>query len=82
MKSFDTSSLWRISEFRKASDEGRLDLASDVDRPTVLPTTLLADLRRLHADGENGDVLEVFAACLEIARRHCCTLSRVRSCGP
>jgi hypothetical protein len=64
MKSFDASSLWRISEFRKARDEGELDLAPDPDQPTLLPTTLLADLRRLQADGENGDVLEVFAACL------------------
>ena len=64
MKAFDTSSLWRISQFRKARNEGRLDLARGADRPTVLPTTLLADLRRLQGDGADGDVVEVIAACV------------------
>jgi len=64
MKAFDTSSLWRISQFRKARNEGRLDLAQHGDRATVLPTTLLADLRRLHGEGADGDVLEVIAACV------------------
>jgi hypothetical protein len=64
MKAFDSSSLWRISEFRRARNEGRLDLGQEAGRPTLLPTTLLADLRRLHAEGANGDVLEVFAACV------------------
>ena len=64
MKPFDPSSLWRISEFRKARDEGRLELSPDATRRTLLPTTLLADLRRLQSDGAAGDVLEVFAACL------------------
>jgi hypothetical protein len=64
MKSFDTSSLWRISEFRRARSEGRLDLAHGADRPTLLSTTLLGDLRRLQAEGANGDVLEVLAACV------------------
>jgi hypothetical protein len=32
--------------------------------PTLLPTTLLADLRRLDADPSSGDVLEVMAACM------------------
>ena len=64
MKPFDPSSLWRISEFRKARDEGLLDLFPDGSRPTLLPTTLLADLHRLQGDPANGDVLEVIAACL------------------
>lgn len=64
MKPFDPSSLWRISEFKKARDEGLLDLFPDGNRPTLLPTTLLADLRRLQGDPANGDVLEVIAACL------------------
>jgi hypothetical protein len=64
MKSFDSSSLWRISEFRRARNEGRLDLAHGSERPTLLPTTLLADLRRLQAEGAHGDVLEVLAACV------------------
>jgi hypothetical protein len=64
MKGFDTSSLWRVSAFRKARREGQLDVGPSEDRLTVLPTTLLADLRRLQSDGAGGDVLEVVAACL------------------
>ena len=64
MKGFDTSSLWRISEFRRARNEGRMELVEGADRPTLLPTTLLADLRRLQAEGASGDVLEVIAACV------------------
>ena len=64
MKAFDSSSLWRISEFRRAQSEGRLDLAGSPGRPTLLPTTLLADLRRLRGDGPSGDVVEVIAACV------------------
>ena len=64
MKSFDSSSLWRTSEFEKARNEGRLDLGRDATRATLLPTTLLADLRRLRSEGANGDVLEVLAACV------------------
>lgn len=41
-----------------------MDLVPGADRPTLLPTTLLADLRRLQADGANTDVLEVIAACV------------------
>ena len=64
MKAFDSSSLWRISQFRKARNEGRLDLEQGGDRATLLPTTLLADLRRLQSEGADGDVLEVIAACV------------------
>lgn len=32
--------------------------------PTLLPTTLLADLRRLDADPTSSDVLEIIAACM------------------
>ena len=64
MKTFDPSSLWRISEFRKARNEGRFDLAASPDRATLLPTTLLADLRRIRSDPAGSDVLEVVAACV------------------
>jgi hypothetical protein len=60
----DSSSLWRISEFRKARNEGRLELEHGGERPTLLPTTLLAELRRLQSEGAGGDVLEVMAACV------------------
>ena len=64
MKGFDTSSLWRVSAFRRAHREGQLDAGQLGDRLTVLPTTLLADLRRLQSDDAGADVLEVVAACL------------------
>ena len=64
MNGFDTSSLWRVSAFRRAGREGQLDVGRPEDRLTILPTTLLADLRRLQTDGAGGDVLEVVAACL------------------
>ncbi len=64
MKAFDSSSLWKISEFQRARSEGKLDLAPGGDRLTLLPTTLLADLRRLQSEGADGDILEVIAACI------------------
>lgn len=64
MKGFDTSSLWRVSAFNRARREGRLDVGLGGERATLLPTTLLADLRRLQGSGAGGDVLEVIAACL------------------
>jgi len=82
MKAFDSSSLWRISQFRKARNEGRLDLEQGGDRATLLPTTLLADLRRLQSEGADGDVLEVIARrASAIARRRCCTSSTASSSG-
>jgi hypothetical protein len=63
MKDFEPSTLWRISAFEQARRSGRLHSGQD-DRPTLLPTTLLADLRQLGKDPANNDVLEVIAACV------------------
>ena len=63
MKDFEPSTLWRISAFEQARNSGRLGAGQD-DRPTLLPTTLLADLQQLHKDPANNDVLEVIAACV------------------
>ena len=62
MKDFEPSTLWRISAFEQARHAGRL--GGREDRPTLLPTTLLADLQQLHRDTVNDDVLEVIAACM------------------
>lgn len=58
MPDFEHSTLWRISAFERlrenAAGEG----------PTLLPTTLLADLNQLQRDPAHDDVLEVVAACV------------------
>ena len=64
MKTFDPSDLWRISDFRRARSEGRFELDESPGRATLLPTTLLTDLRRIRSDPTTSDVLEVIAACL------------------
>jgi hypothetical protein len=63
MRDFEDSTLWRISAFERARLEGRFENGLDLDRPTLLPTTLLADLERIEADPSTNDVLEVIAAC-------------------
>lgn len=64
MRDFEDSTLWRISAFermqRQTGGSGFMRLAG----PTLLPTTLLAELRRLDADPASSDVLEVMAACM------------------
>lgn len=64
MRDFEDSTLWRISAFERM----RLQTGTNGYQPregaaTVLPTTLLADLR-LNTERPEGDVLEVLAACL------------------
>ena len=63
MDNFESSTPWRVSAFQQARRSGQQGLAQ-LDRVTLLPTTLLGDLRRLQGDGGGGDVLEVVAACL------------------
>jgi hypothetical protein len=61
MAGSEPSTLWRLSDFERLRQEG---LHEGGGRPTLLPTTLLADLRRLESSPANGDPLEVLAACL------------------
>ena len=64
MREFDDSTLWRLSGFNRVRlDTGTSGFAR-LGAATVLPTTLLADLRRLDADPTSNDVLEVVAACV------------------
>ena len=63
MRDFD-STLWRISAFERARAAGEGSPGVGFDRPTLLPTTLMADLQRLQANPAANDVLEVIAACL------------------
>jgi hypothetical protein len=62
MRDFD-STLWRISAFERARASGEASPGVGFDRPTLLPTTLMADLQRLEANPAANDVLEVIAAC-------------------
>lgn len=64
MDDFETSTLWRISAFQHARDDGQFGPRLGEDRLTFLPTTLLSDLQQLQNDPTNGDVLEVIAACI------------------
>ena len=64
MRDFEDSTLWRVSAFERVLHETGTSGFTRLDGVTVLPTTLLSDLRRLHRDPETNDLLEVMAACL------------------
>jgi hypothetical protein len=64
MKDFEDSTLWRVSEFERERLRTGGSAFNRLDQATVLPSTLLADLRRLDAGGASDDTLEVFAACM------------------
>lgn len=64
MRDFEDSTLWRISAFERHRRETGNSGYARLDGPTVLPTTLTADLQRVNFDQADGDVLEVIAACL------------------
>jgi hypothetical protein len=65
VRDFEDSTLWRISAFDRIRREtGNSSGFMRLTGPMVLPTTLLADLRRLDADPASSDVLEVIAACV------------------
>ncbi|MBC8056005.1 MAG: hypothetical protein H7Y61_05455 [Rhizobiales bacterium] len=64
MRDFEDSTLWRVSEFERERMRTGGSAFARLDGATVLPTTLLADLRRLDAAGESDEPLEVVAACV------------------
>lgn len=64
MRDFDDTTLWDVSEFERVRRETGTSGFAGLDRQTVLPTTLLADLRRMGAERHAADALEVIAACL------------------
>lgn len=61
---FDDSTLWRVSAFERMRAEGASANFQRAEGPTLLPTTLLADLERLQADPATDDLLETVAACM------------------
>jgi len=64
VRDFEDSTLWRVSAFERIRQQTGSSGFMRLTGPTLLPTTLLADLRRLDADPTSGDVLEVMAACM------------------
>ena len=64
MRDFQDSTLWRVSGFERTLEATGTSGFARLGGPTLLPTTLLADLRRLDADPDSNDALEVVAACM------------------
>jgi hypothetical protein len=64
MREFEDSTLWRISAYERMRLERSSTAFAQLGENTVLPTTLVADLRQLEARRETSDALEVVAACL------------------
>lgn len=64
MRDFKDSTLWRVSEFERQRLRTGGSAFNRLDTDTVLPSTLLADLRRLDLGGASDDPLEVVAACM------------------
>jgi hypothetical protein len=65
MRDPDDSTLWRISAFeRNLQETGGSGFMRLDGGQTVLPTTLLADLRRIGDDRHPADTLEIVGACL------------------
>jgi hypothetical protein len=65
MRDFEDSPLWRASAFERIRSDMATSAFAQLDRPTVLPTTLLADLNRLYDDPTGVlDLLEVIALCM------------------
>jgi hypothetical protein len=64
MSQSDESNLWRVSEFERDRQRVGNSVFAEIDNPTVLSTTLMADLYRIEARTGPTDVLEVAAACM------------------
>jgi hypothetical protein len=64
MRDFQDSTLWRISAYERMRLERGSSVFAQLGEPTLLPTTMLADLRQLEGRREDGDVLEILAACM------------------
>jgi hypothetical protein len=64
VRDFNDSSLWRVSEFERLRRDTGTSGYARLDGPTMLSSTMMADLRRRDNDAAHGDVLEVLAASL------------------
>ena len=79
MRDFDDSTLWRISSFDRVRRETGTSGFARLGPETLLPTTLLADLRQLERDWINCDALEIIAEYAGIERERQVRHARNRS---
>ncbi len=64
MRDFEDSTLWRISSYERMRLERGSSAFAQLGENTVLPTTILADLRQLDVRRESTDPVEVLATCM------------------
>ncbi|HEU4457749.1 MAG TPA: hypothetical protein VFR90_01330 [Methylibium sp.] len=64
MRDFEDTTLWRLSAFERMRNETGGSGFVRLEGPTMLPSTLLADLGRLERTHDECDALEVIAACV------------------
>lgn len=64
MRDFDDPELWRISDYERMRMNTGTSGYMKLEGPTVLPTTLMAELHRLDERNAADDTLEVMAACM------------------
>jgi hypothetical protein len=64
MPDFDDSTLWRISAYERMRLQRGGSVFAPLGETTVLPTTMVAELRHLDSLHDGSDVLEVLAACV------------------
>jgi hypothetical protein len=64
VRDFEDSTLWRISAFERVRLQTGTSGFARLGPETILPTTLLSDLRALERDPIDGDALEIVAACM------------------
>lgn len=66
MPNSEHHSLWRISEFERLRQHGAGSALAGLSGPTVLSSTLQAELSVLERRQQAADALEVFAVCLRL----------------
>jgi hypothetical protein len=64
MRDFEDSTLWRVSAFERMRQETGTSGFQRLSGPTLLPSTLTADLDQIQRTQGGTDALEVLAACL------------------
>jgi hypothetical protein len=66
MPTFESSSLWSLSAFEALRRTAASPAFAGMQRATLLPTTLQAELRLIDRRREGSDALEAIAACVRL----------------